>query len=88
MCILGCMPRMQVYLPQDLYAELKAEELPASELLQEAVRVEIKRRRLARAGEEYLTELLKDVGTPDAAETARAQDLAKRLARRPDRAAG
>lgn len=82
------MPRMQVYLPADLYAELKAEDLPASELLQEAVRVEIRRRRLARAGEEYLTELLEEVGTPDAAETAWAQDLAKRLARRSDRVAG
>ncbi len=77
-----------MYLPEDLYAELKAEELPASELLQEAVRVELKRRRLARAGEEYLTELLDEVGNPDAADAAWAQDLARRLARRADRAAG
>lgn len=81
------MPRMQVYLPEDLYAELKAEGLPASELLQQAVRVELKRRRLAREGEKYLDELLSEVGTPDAAETAWAQDLARRLARRADRTA-
>ncbi|MCY4632689.1 MAG: hypothetical protein OXE75_17660 [bacterium] len=81
------MPRMQVYLPEDLYAELKAEGLPASELLQEAVRVELKRRRLVREGEKYLDELLAEVGTPDAAETAWAQDLARRLARRADRTA-
>ncbi len=79
---------MQVYLPEDLYAEVKAENLPASELLQKAVRVELKRRRLAREGEEYLAELLAEVGTPDAAETAWAQDLARRLARRADRTAG
>ncbi len=78
---------MQVYLPEDLYAELKAEGLPASELLQEAVRVELKRRRLVREGEKYLDELLAEVGTPDAAETAWAQDLARRLARRADRTA-
>jgi len=76
-----------VYLPEDLYAELKAEGLPASELLQEAVRVELKRRRLVREGEKYLDELLAEVGTPDAAETAWAQDLARRLARRADRTA-
>ena len=78
---------MQVYLPEDLYAELKAEGLPASELLQQAVRVELKRRRLVREGEKYLDELLAEVGTPDAAETAWAQDLARRLARRADRTA-
>ena len=77
-----------MYLPEDLHVELKAEGLPASELLQEAVRVELKRRRLVREGEEYLDELLAEVGTPDAAETAWAQDLARRLARRADRTAG
>lgn len=78
---------MQVYLPDDLYTEVKAHGLPASELFQEAVRVELRRRRLLEAGEEYLTELLAEVGTPDPAHTAWAQDLAARLARRADRAA-
>ncbi|MCY4102193.1 MAG: hypothetical protein OXG55_02835 [bacterium] len=82
------MPRMQVYLPEDLHAEVKAHDLPASELLQEAVRVELHRRQLARAGEEYLSELLAEVGTPDAAQTAWARELAERLARRADRRAG
>lgn len=79
---------MQVYLPDDLYAEVKAQGLPASVLLQEAVRVELKRRRLASAGEEYLGELLAEVGTPDPAETAWAQELAGRLVGRADRLAG
>ena len=78
---------MQVYLPDDLYTEVKAHGLAASELFQEAVRVELRRRRLLEAGEEYLTELLAEVGTPDPAETAWARDLATRLARRADRAA-
>ena len=79
---------MQVYLPEDLHAEVKAHDLPASELLQEAVRVELRRRRLARAGEDYLSELLEEVGTPDAAQSAWAQELAERLARRAVRRAG
>jgi post-segregation antitoxin (ccd killing protein) len=32
------MPRIQVYLPDDLYQQVKERGLPASELLQEAVR--------------------------------------------------
>jgi len=34
------MPRMQVYLPNELYKAVKERHLPASELLQEAVRAE------------------------------------------------
>ena len=37
------MPRLQVYLPDDLYDQLKARGLPASELLQTAVRAELER---------------------------------------------
>ena len=76
-----------MYLPEDLYAEVKAQGLAASELLQDAVRVELRRRRLVEAGEDYLSELLEEVGTPDPAQTAWAQDLAKRLARRADQSA-
>ena len=39
------MPRLQVYLPDDLYDQLKARGLPASELLQTAVRAELERQR-------------------------------------------
>ena len=35
------MPRMQVYLPDDLYEQVKRRHLPASELLQEAVRADL-----------------------------------------------
>ena len=34
---------MQVYLPDDLYAVVKERQLPASELLQDAVRAELRR---------------------------------------------
>ncbi len=79
---------MQVYLPDDLYDEIKTRRLSASELLQEAVRVEIRRRRLAEASDDYLAELLAEVGEPGAGETARAQEIARRLSRRAERAAG
>lgn len=34
---------MQVYLPDDLYRQVKARRIKASELLQEAVRAEVRR---------------------------------------------
>jgi hypothetical protein len=37
---------MQVYLPDDLYKAVKERRLPASELLQEAVRAELRRQEL------------------------------------------
>ena len=82
------MPRMQLYLPDDLYAEVKDRGLPASELLQEAVRVEIRRRDLLEATDEYLIELLAEVGEPDPEQAARAREMARRLSRRSDRATG
>ncbi len=82
------MPRMQVYLPDDLYREVKERGLAASELLQEAVRVEVRRQELLEASEEYLVELLAEVGQPSPEETARAEALTRRLLRRGDRVAG
>ena len=37
------MARLQVYLPDELYKQLKARGLPASELLQKAVGAELRR---------------------------------------------
>jgi hypothetical protein len=82
------MPRMQVYLPDDLHRAVKEHGLAASELLQEAVRVELRRRELQAASDEYLSELLDEVGQPTPAETARAQAIARRLVQRADRVAG
>lgn len=81
------MPRMQVYLPEPLYAEVKSRKLRVSELLQEAIRVEIRRRDLVAEGERYVAELRAEVGEPDPADGAWARDLARRLARRDERAA-
>jgi hypothetical protein len=76
------MPRMQVYLPDDLYDQVKARDLPASELLQEAVRAEVRRQELLGAGDQYVAELIAEVGEPSADEVARAETIARRIAGR------
>lgn len=73
------MPRMQVYLPEDLYRELKKRRLPASELLQEAVRAELRRQSVLDETDAYLTELFEEVGEPTSDEIARAQAIARQL---------
>jgi hypothetical protein len=79
---------MQVYLPDDLYKALKARRLPASELLQNAVRAELRRLHLLAEGERYLSELVSQVGEPSPAERARARAVAGRIARPARRRAG
>lgn len=73
---------MQVYLPDDPYAQVKDRGLPASELLRDAVRVEVHRQDLLAETESYLDELTDEVGQPTAQETPRAEALARRIARR------
>lgn len=74
------MPRMQIYLPDDLYDAVKKEQLSASELLQEAVRQELRRRELVAASEQYTAELEKRVGAPTPRQRAQAAALARRIA--------
>ena len=66
---------MQVYLPDDLHAAVKEHGFPASEMLQKAVREEIRRLELIKAGEEYLAELRAEVGEPSPADEAWARDI-------------
>ena len=73
------MPRLQVYLPDDLYDELKSRNLPASELLQVAVRAEIERRNALEATDTYLAELAAEVGSPSERERARARVIVRRV---------
>lgn len=73
------MPRLQVYLPDDLYHALKAHGLPASELLQQAVRAELERRGALHAGDEYLAELGDEVGEPTARQMSRADAITRRI---------
>ncbi len=79
---------MQVYLPDDLYEQVKDQHLPASELLQQAVRAEVRRRELLVASDAYIAELAAQVGAPSARERARAADFARRAVARSHRKAG
>jgi post-segregation antitoxin (ccd killing protein) len=84
------MPRMQVYLPDELYRAVKEHGLPASELLQEAVRAELRRQELLGETDRYLTELIEEVGEPAPRAVARAEAVAAEVGRRttPRRNAG
>jgi post-segregation antitoxin (ccd killing protein) len=66
---------MQVYLPDELYDLVKKRRLPASELLQDAVRAEVRRR----AGDKYVAELIAEVGRPTARQRAAASNVVKKL---------
>lgn len=76
------MPRLQVYLPDDLYREVKQRSLPASELLQDAVRAELRRSDLRAETDRYLEELREEVGQPSPKAVARAEALARRIKQR------
>ncbi len=73
---------MQVYLPDALYKQVKERGLPASELLQEAIVAELRRQELETRADEYLADLLAEVGEPTETETARADAIARRLQER------
>jgi hypothetical protein len=79
---------MQVYLPTDLYEAVKERHLPASELLQKAVRSEVRRRELEAASRKYTAELAAEVGQPSPRQRARAAVVARRIAGRQQRKAG
>lgn len=67
---------MQVYLPEELYKVVKEQGLPASELLQDAVRAEIHRQELLGETDRYVEELVNEVGEPSPQAAARADRLA------------
>lgn len=75
------MPRMQVYLPNELYRAIKERDLPASELLQDAVRAELRRHELLEETDRYIAELIEDVGEPSTKAIARAEALSRRIRR-------
>jgi post-segregation antitoxin (ccd killing protein) len=75
------MPRMQVYLPDDLYRAVKDRGLPASDLLRRAVQAELRRQTLLEETARYVDELVAEVGTPDDAAMAKAEAVADQVRR-------
>lgn len=73
------MPRVQVYLPDDLHEELKRRGLPASELLQIAVRAELERQDALESTASYLDALAEEVGEPSRRQQGDAESIARRV---------
>ena len=70
---------MQVYLPDELYAAVKDRELSPSELLQDAVRAEVRRQQLLNDTDRYLAELIDEVGAPSETAISKAERLVERV---------
>lgn len=79
MRIVRRMPRLQVYLPDDLHDELKKRGLPASELLQIALRAELERQDALDETARYLEELVAEVGEPSTRQQSQADAIARRI---------
>ena len=73
------MPRVQVYLPEDLHDQLKQRDLPASELLQVALRAELERQDAIAETDRYLDDLVAEVGEPRQRQQTRADAIARRV---------
>lgn len=73
------MPRLQVYLPDDLFDELKSRDLPASELLQIALRAELDRQRAIESTSKYIDELEEEVGEPSNKQRSLAESIVRRI---------
>ena len=76
------MPRVQVYLPEDLHSELKRRDLPASELLQIALRAELERQDALGETDKYLDDLVAEVGEPSEQDQSLADAIARRIRER------
>ena len=72
---------MQVYLPEELYVAVKEYNMPASKLLQDAVRTDLRRRELIEGARGYLAELIDEAGEPSAEELAAAEALSSVIRR-------
>ena len=73
------MPRIQLYLPDDLYQEVKSRGLPASEILQIAVRAVVEREKSREGLEQYIRELEEEIGSPSDEQNARADAIVRNI---------
>ena len=73
------MPRIQLYLPDDLFQEVKSRGIPASEILQIAVRAVVEREKSREGLEEYIRELEAEIGSPYEEQNARAATIVRNI---------
>lgn len=67
--------RMQVYLPEELYRQVKDAKLPVSEILQGALRQELLRRDKVAALDEFLAERAAEIPEPTPEDYAEAERI-------------
>jgi post-segregation antitoxin (ccd killing protein) len=67
------MPRVNIWLPEDLHREAKDLHLPLSELAQRAIAAEVERHRKAAALDAYLAELDNELGPATSDQIAEAE---------------
>ena len=72
------MRRVQVYLPDELYTVVKKRRLPVSQLLQDSVRAQLRRRQLQAEGDRYLAGLIAELGMPSARQRTAATAVVKK----------
>lgn len=77
-----------MYLPDDLHRALKKRRLSASELLQRALRAELRRLELLTETDRYVRGLVDRVGQPTARDREAAEGLVARVKRQARRRAG
>ena len=73
------MPRVHVYLPDDLYQFVKDHQLLASELLQEAIRSKVYQQDLREEMERRINESIGEIRQPSAEAWAQARALSSRM---------
>lgn len=73
------MPRMQVYLSDEIYDIVKSQGLSPSGLLQDAVRAHCERQEKIRAAREYVQEMYAELGPPTAEESEWAETKAREI---------
>lgn len=71
---------MSVYLPEDLYAVVKAQALPVSEILQEALRAKLEVDEKLRAADEFIATTFAEYGEPSEQDIRAAEESARRIA--------
>lgn len=72
---------MQVYLPDELYEAVKDHQLPASKMLQDAVRADLRRRAALDEADRYVAALVERFGEPSAEDYAWADNLSRQVRR-------
>ncbi len=73
------MPRVHVYLPDDLYSAMRDREWSPSKMLQDALRTELRREELVAEMQRYVDELTEEIGEPTAEAMRYAESIVQKV---------